>query len=259
MPDEDTPSGGGAPPADTAAPADVRDVWHRLAFQPSRPHLVIGLLFAVLGLLATVAIVRPGTDDRWRTARTEDLVQILDDLTSRQQRLDAEVTRLTGLQRDLEAGSTVEAAAEARRRLAALQVLTGTTPVSGPGLSIVISDPTRQVDASVVLDAVQELRDAGAEVIYTGLRRSPAQIAQVAVDEGVDALGLSILSGSHKELVADVIAELGKHKAGDVKVFVGGTIPGEDHAFLRQLGVSAVFTADMPLDAVVAQLAAALP
>ena len=103
------------------------------------------------------------------------------------------------------------------------------------------------------------LRDAGAEVIYTGLRRSPAQIAQVAVDEGVDALGLSILSGSHKELVADVIAELGKHKAGDVKVFVGGTIPGEDHAFLRQLGVSAVFTADMPLDAVVAQLAAALP
>jgi len=102
------------------------------------------------------------------------------------------------------------------------------------------------------------LRDAGAEVIYTGLRRSPAQIAQVAVDEGVDAVGLSILSGSHKELVGDVIAELRAHKAGDVKVFVGGTIPGEDHAALRDLGVSAVFTADMPLDAVVAQLAAKL-
>lgn len=171
VPDDPTPSGGGAPPADTAAPADVRDVWHRLAFQPSRPHLVIGLLFVVLGLLVTVAVVRPGTDDRWRTARTEDLVQILDDLTSRQQRLDAEVTRLTGLQRDLEAGSTVEAAAEARRRLAALQVLTGTTPVSGPGLSIVISDPSRQIDASVVLDAVQELRDAGAEAIQVGPAR----------------------------------------------------------------------------------------
>jgi methylmalonyl-CoA mutase C-terminal domain/subunit len=102
------------------------------------------------------------------------------------------------------------------------------------------------------------LRDAGAEVIYTGLRRSPAQIAQVAVDEGVDAVGLSILSGSHKELVADVMAELRAHNAGDVKVFVGGTIPGEDHATLKDLGVAAVFTADMRLDAVVAELAASL-
>jgi methylmalonyl-CoA mutase C-terminal domain/subunit len=99
------------------------------------------------------------------------------------------------------------------------------------------------------------LRDAGAEVIYTGLRRSPAQIAQVAVDEGVDAVGLSILSGSHKELVGDVMEQLRAHQAGDVKVFVGGTIPGEDHAALREMGVSAVFTADMPLDSVVAQLA----
>ncbi|MCB4365532.1 cobalamin B12-binding domain-containing protein [Hydrogenophaga taeniospiralis] len=100
------------------------------------------------------------------------------------------------------------------------------------------------------------LRDAGAEVIYTGLRRSPAQIAQVAVDEGVDAVGLSILSGSHKELVGDVIAALRDAKAHDVKVFVGGTIPAEDQAFLHELGVAAVFTADMPLDTVVAKLAA---
>jgi len=102
------------------------------------------------------------------------------------------------------------------------------------------------------------LRDAGAEVIYTGLRRSPAQIAQVAVDEGVDAVGLSILSGSHRELVADVIAELRGRDAQDVQVFVGGTIPREDHDHLRSLGVAAIFTADMPLDAVVAQMAAAL-
>ncbi|ROZ68787.1 cobalamin B12-binding domain-containing protein [Ramlibacter sp. WS9] len=102
------------------------------------------------------------------------------------------------------------------------------------------------------------LRDAGAEVIYTGLRRSPGQIAQVAVDEGVDAVGLSILSGSHKELVADVLAELRAQNAGDVKVFVGGTIPGDDHAMLKEMGVAAVFTADMPLDTVVAQLAASL-
>ena len=103
------------------------------------------------------------------------------------------------------------------------------------------------------------LRDAGAEVIYTGLRRTPAHIAQVAVDEGVDAVGLSILSGSHKELVAEVLAELRARGAGDVRVFLGGTIPGEDHAGLLEQGVTAIFTADMPLPAVVAQLAAALP
>lgn len=103
------------------------------------------------------------------------------------------------------------------------------------------------------------LRDAGAEVIYTGLRRTPAHIAQVAVDEGVDAVGLSILSGSHKELVAEVLSELRARGAGDIRIFLGGTIPAEDHAGLLQQGVTAVFTADMPLPAVVAQLAAALP
>lgn len=99
------------------------------------------------------------------------------------------------------------------------------------------------------------LRDAGAEVIYTGLRRTPLQIAQVAVDEGVDAVGLSILSGSHKELVADVLAQLQALKAGNVKVFVGGTIPRADQIVLREMGVAAVFTADMLLDDVVAELA----
>ena len=103
------------------------------------------------------------------------------------------------------------------------------------------------------------LRNAGAEVIYTGLRRSPEQIVRVAIDEGVDALGLSILSGSHKELVSDVFARLRELGAADIKVFVGGTIPHEDQQELRALGVVGVYTADMPLADVVAALAKALP
>jgi len=102
------------------------------------------------------------------------------------------------------------------------------------------------------------LRDAGAEVIYTGLRRSPDQIARVAVDEGVDALGLSILSGSHKELVNEVLARLRELDAADIKVFVGGTIPLEDQTELRKLGVAGVYTSDMSLAEVVASLAKAL-
>jgi methylmalonyl-CoA mutase C-terminal domain/subunit len=102
------------------------------------------------------------------------------------------------------------------------------------------------------------LRNAGAEVIYTGLRRSPQQIAQVAVDEGVDAVGLSILSGSHKELVHDVIVQLKALNAGDIKVFVGGTIPAEDQPLLREQGVTSIFTADMALQDVVKILAKSL-
>lgn len=98
------------------------------------------------------------------------------------------------------------------------------------------------------------LRDAGAEVIYTGLRRSPEQIVRIAVDEDVDMLGLSILSGSHKELAASVIERLRKEDAGDIKVFVGGTIPDEDFEALRAAGVSGIFTSEMTIASVIAEI-----
>lgn len=99
------------------------------------------------------------------------------------------------------------------------------------------------------------LRDAGAEVIYTGLRKTPGFIARVAVDEDVDAVGLSLLSGSHKELVAETMRELKALDAGDIPVFVGGTIPAEDRATLMHAGVVGIFTAEMRLDDVVSELA----
>ena len=102
------------------------------------------------------------------------------------------------------------------------------------------------------------LRDAGAEVIYTGLRKSPEYIARVAAEEDVDAVGLSVLSGSHRELVAQTIACLREAGAGEIKVFVGGTIPGEDFDYLRGLGVCGIYTSAMHLDAVVASVADAL-
>jgi methylmalonyl-CoA mutase C-terminal domain/subunit len=99
------------------------------------------------------------------------------------------------------------------------------------------------------------LRDAGADVIYTGLRKTPDYIARVAIDEDADALGLSILSGSHEALVGATIASLKRLGGDGVKVFVGGTIPAQDHASLIALGVSAIFTAEMKLKDVVAALA----
>jgi uncharacterized protein YlxW (UPF0749 family) len=151
-------------PAEETASSLLR----QLSFEPKRPHFAIGLLFLVLGLLITVAVIRPDGANPWQSARTEDLVQILDGLDSRQERLAAESSRLSALQADLEKGSTAQALEESRRKVGALQVLAGTTAVTGPGLTITITDPSGAVDSPVLIDAVQELRDAGAEAIQVG-------------------------------------------------------------------------------------------
>jgi methylmalonyl-CoA mutase C-terminal domain/subunit len=86
------------------------------------------------------------------------------------------------------------------------------------------------------------LRDRGFEVVYTGLHQTPEQIAVAAVQEGVDAVGLSILSGSHGTLVPRVMQQLRERGAGDTPVFVGGIIPEDDILDLKKAGVMAVFT-----------------
>ncbi len=86
------------------------------------------------------------------------------------------------------------------------------------------------------------LRDGGFEVIYTGLHQTPEMIAEAAVQEDADAVGLSILSGAHMTLFPEVIRLLTEKGAGDVAVFGGGIIPEEDAGKLRELGVKAVFT-----------------
>ena len=85
------------------------------------------------------------------------------------------------------------------------------------------------------------LRDAGMEVIYTGLRQTPEMIAEAALQEDVDAVGLSILSGAHMALVPKVLELLKANGQGDVRVFVGGIVPDEDEAVLAASGVARVF------------------
>ena len=86
------------------------------------------------------------------------------------------------------------------------------------------------------------LRDAGMEVIYTGLHQTPEQIAETVVQEDADAIGLSILSGAHMTLVPRVVELLAAQGIDDVLVTVGGTIPAEDIPELKKLGVAEVFT-----------------
>src|SRR5215216_2754373 len=90
------------------------------------------------------------------------------------------------------------------------------------------------------------LRDAGMEVIYTGLHQTPEQIVETVLQEDADAVGLSILSGAHMTLVPRVIELLREQDAGDVVVTVGGTIPNQDIEELKGLGVAEVFTPGAP-------------
>ena len=95
------------------------------------------------------------------------------------------------------------------------------------------------------------LRDAGMEVIYTGIHQTPEQIVETVLQEDADAVGLSILSGAHMTLVPRVIELLREQDAGDVVVTLGGTIPAQDIPELKELGVAEVFTPGAPTSAII--------
>ena len=95
------------------------------------------------------------------------------------------------------------------------------------------------------------LRDAGMEVIYTGLHQTPEQIVETALQEDADAVGISILSGAHMTLVPKIVEGLREHGLDDVLVVVGGTIPTADATELKEQGVAEVFTPGAPTGAIV--------
>ena len=90
------------------------------------------------------------------------------------------------------------------------------------------------------------LRDAGMEVIYTGLHQTPEQIVETVIQEDADAVGISILSGAHMTLVPRILSLLQENEAGEVLVVVGGTIPTDDITELKRLGVAEVYTPGAP-------------
>ena len=112
------------------------------------------------------------------------------------------------------------------------------------------SSPLRVVVAKPGLDGhdrgakvvARALRDAGVEVIYTGLHQTPEQIVEAAIQEDADAVGLSVLSGAHMTQFTRVVELLGERDAQDIVVFGGGIIPEDDIPLLRELGVSKIFT-----------------
>jgi methylmalonyl-CoA mutase C-terminal domain/subunit len=109
-------------------------------------------------------------------------------------------------------------------------------------LRIVVGKPGRDGHDRGVKVVARALRDAGHEVIYTGLHQTPEQIVETAIQEDADLIGLSVLSGAHMTLFRRLVELLGVRDAADIGVFGGGIIPDEDRPALAELGVARVFT-----------------
>ena len=127
------------------------------------------------------------------------------------------------------------------------------TARQGPGrrIRILIAKPGLDGHDRGAKFIARILKEAGMEVIYTGIRQTPEAIANAAVQEDVDAIGISILSGAHRELFPEIMAKLREQGAGDVVVFAGGVIPDEDLPFCEGLGIRAVFGPGTPAEEVV--------
>jgi methylmalonyl-CoA mutase cobalamin-binding domain/chain len=128
-----------------------------------------------------------------------------------------------------------------RARIRALAAATSTRKIR-----VVVAKPGLDGHDRGAKIIARALRDAGMEVIYTGLHQTPEQIVETVLQEDADAVGLSILSGAHMTLVPRVVELLREQDAGDVVVTVGGTIPAQDIPELKELGVAEVFTPGAP-------------
>ena len=151
------------------SPARVsRPLWRRfLRPRLRRVDVAVAVLLAVLGFAAVVQVRSTQEDGPLATARQEDLVQILDELSNRNDRLRDEVDALEQARAELTTGGdqSEAALAEARRRAQLLGILAGTVPAQGPGLLLTVTDPDGRITADVLLDALEELRAAGAEAV----------------------------------------------------------------------------------------------
>ncbi len=169
------PANGDAPEAAPPEAGRRRHAWLRMwraaRLRPSRSGVVVALLAVLLGIAMSTQIHQT-REQGLESLRQEELVAVLDTVTQRSGRLDQEISQLTAERQRLEqsaGGADAQAAAQAR--VDALGILAGTVPATGPGIRIVITDTQGTVGASTLLDAIQELRDAGAEAMQIGTVR----------------------------------------------------------------------------------------
>lgn len=177
-------------------PSESATAWRTL-LRMARPRATRANAFAaVLALILGFAIVtqvQQTQQEGLEQLREPELIRILDDVTQDSNRLDTEAQALERTRQGLLSSSASdEALTAARERLDALSILAGTTPATGPGITLRIVDPDSAIRAALVLDAIQELRDAGAEVIQVGEVRVVASTAFTDTDGGIEVDGVRV-------------------------------------------------------------------
>lgn len=186
-------------------PQDRHGRLWRLLFRPGRGQVIAAVILFVVGMAGVMQIRINSADDTYSNARREDLIQLLDGLGQESRRLESEIAELERTKSNLESGADTERVAreEAEHRIEMLSILAGTLPAEGPGIRMEITDPDNKVTADILLDAVEEMRDAGAEVIE--------------FNNTVRVVGSSWFSSDEKGLIVD-----GKHVSGPIVIEVIG-------------------------------------
>lgn len=234
MPDQPQGDARRAAAPEPAPPARGLRELGRALVRPTASHVLLAAVLLVFGVGVGTQLTTKAADDQYATARRADLIQLLDTATAETRRLESELTQLKATRDKLQSGvdSAKVAQTEAQNRLDNLGILNGTIAATGPGIRLVIYDPESKVTGSTLLDAVEEFRDAGAEVIE--------------INDSVRVVASTWFSSKNGEIVVDgasimrpvVIDVIGDgHALEEAARFRGGLV-----SQVTQLGGSATIT-----------------
>lgn len=202
--------------------------------RPGKGQVIAAVILFVVGMGGVMQVRINTADDTYSNARREDLVQLLDGLGSESRRLEGEIADLEKTKTNLQSGADTQRVAreEATQRIEVLSILAGTVPAQGPGIRMRIADPDGKVDADVILDAVEEMRDAGAEVIE--VNDTIRVVASTWFANGPNGVGLIIDGKPVKtpitiEVIGDPhsLEEAARFRGGIVSEITGPTIGGQ--------------------------------
>ncbi len=176
--------------ATSAEPSPTQRIRESLTRRPTSGQLAVAVLLAALGFAAAVQVRASGADTVYAGARRGDLVQLLDSLDAANSRAERQIAELEATRRELESSTDRRRTAlqEAREQATTLAILAGTVPATGPGVIITIEDPGGAVSAATMLNAIEELRDAGAEAIE--VNDSARVVAQTYFADGDDGVAV---------------------------------------------------------------------
>jgi len=212
-----------AEPTPMPAPRPPNPAWHRIrgGFRPSRGQAIVAVVLGLVAFMAVVQVRVNRADDGYANARREDLIAILDGLGQSTRRLESEIADLQQRKESLSssADKAQTAREQAEEQVRVLGILAGTLPAQGPGVRITLNDPEGKVSSSNLLDAIEELRDAGAEAIQiNGSVRVVASTDLVDDPPGVRIDGEKVGS----PYVIEAIGE--SHNLSEAANFPGGLI-----------------------------------